>query len=275
MCPLTALDSTTISVCLSRFRWAHYHRAKGGFKLHTILDEDIQLPVVMNMTDGKRADVKEAKAAIEALGNKEITVVMDRGYNDYALFMWLTRRGTKFVTRIKENAKTTRLKDDVIEETDTYGDYGFRFTLEQAKAVCGDTRFRLVQWYDSDNDRWFEFLSNDFDLTAQQIADLYRKRWQIELFFKKLKQNLKIKSFIGTSENAVMTQIWTAAVATLLIEILRRIARYRWSFSRLLKFVRLNLLTYKKLDVWINRPDFRVHKQSPPKTQQQMALNFD
>ncbi len=132
-----------------------------------------------------------------------------------------------------------------------------------------------MQWHDLENDRWFEFLSNDFDLTAQQIADLYRKRWQIELFFKKLKQNLKIKSFIGTSENAVMTQIWTAAVATLLIEILRRIARYRWSFSRLLKFVRLNLLTYKKLDVWINRPDFRIQKQSPPKTQRQMELNFD
>ena len=257
--PVYALDSTTISVCLTRFRWAHYRRAKGGFKLHTVLDEDIQLPVVMNMTHGKRADVKEAKAAIEALGNKEITVVMDRGYNDYALFMWLTRRGTKFVTRIKDNAKTTRLKDDVIEEAENYG----------------DTRFRLVQWHDLENDCWFEFLSNDFDLTAQQIADLYRKRWQIELFFKKLKQNLKIKSFIGTSENAVMTQIWTAAVATLLIEILRRIARYRWSFSRLLKFVRLNLLTYKKLDVWINRPDFRIQKQSPPKTQRQMELNVD
>ena len=173
------------------------------------------------------------------------------------------------------NAKTTRLKDDVIEEAENYGDYGFRFTQEQAQKVCGDTRFRLVQWHDLENDRWFEFLSNDFDLTAQQIADLYRKRWQIELFFKKLKQNLKIKSFIGTSENAVMTQIWTAAVATLLIEILRRIARYHWSFSRLLKFVRLNLLTYKKLDVWINRPDFRIQKQSPPKTQRQMELNFD
>lgn len=135
-----------------------------------------------------------------------------------------------------------------IEETQSYGDYGFRFTQEQAKEVCADTRFRLVQWYDSDNDRWFEFLSNDFDLKAEQIADLYRKRWQIELFFKKLKQNLKIKSFIGTTENAVMNQIWTAAVATLLIEILRRIARYHWSFSRLLKFVRLNLLTHKKLD---------------------------
>ena len=179
------------------------------------------------------------------------------------------------MTRIKDNAKTTRLKDDVIEEAENYGDYGFRFTQEQAQKVCGDTRFRLVQWHDLENDRWFEFLSNDFDLTAQQIADLYRKRWQIELFFKKLKQNLKIKSFIGTSENAVMTQIWTAAVATLLIEILRRIARYRWSFSRLLKFVRLNLLTYKKLDVWINRPDFRIQKQSPPKTQRQMELNFD
>lgn len=273
--PVYALDSTTISVCLTRFEWAHYRRAKGGFKLHTVLDEDIQLPVVMNMTHGKRADVKEAKAVIEALGNKDITVVMDRGYNDYALFMWLTRRGTKFVTRIKENAKTTRLKDDVIEETQTYGDYGFRFTQEQAQKVCGDTRFRLVQWYDSDNDRWFEFLSNDFDLTAQQIADLYRKRWEIELFFKKLKQNLKIKSFIGTSKNAVMNQIWTAAVATLLIEILRRIARYHWSFSRLLKFVGLNLLTYKKLNVWVNRPDFRVQKQSPPKNLRQMELDLD
>ena len=273
--PVYALDSTTISVCLTRFEWAHYRRAKGGFKLHTVLDEDIQLLVVMNMTHGKRADVKEAKAVIEALGNKDITVVMDRGYNDYALFMWLTRRGTKFVTRIKENAKTTRLKDDVIEETQTYGDYGFRFTQEQAQKVCGDIRFRLVQWYDSDNDRWFEFLSNDFDLTAQQIADLYRERWEIELFFKKLKQNLKIKSFIGTSKNAVMNQIWTAAVATLLIEILRRIARYHWSFSRLLKFVGLNLLTYKKLNVWVNRPDFRVQKQSPPKNLRQMELDLD
>ena len=272
--PVYALDSTTISVCLSRFQWARYRRAKGGFKLHTVLDEDLQLPVVMNMTHGKRADVKEAKAAIEALGSKDITVVMDRGYNDYKLFMWLTQRGTKFVTRIKDNAKTTRLKDDIIEEKDNYGDYGFQFTQEQARKVCGNTRFRLVQWYDSENNRWFDFLSNDFDLTTTQIADLYRKRWQIELFFKKLKQNLKIKSFIGTSENAVMTQIWTAAVATLLIEILRRVARYRWSFSRLLKFVGLNLLTYKKLDVWINRPDFRIQKQSPPKKQQQMEFNF-
>ena len=132
--------------------------------MHTVLDEDIQLPVVMNMTHGKRADVKEAKAAIEALGNKEITVVMDRGYNDYALFMWLTKRGTKFVTRIKENAKTTRLKDDVIEEGENFGDYGFRFTQEKAREVCADTRFKLAQWYDSENNRWFEFLSNDFDL---------------------------------------------------------------------------------------------------------------
>lgn len=133
--PVYALDFTTISVCLSRFQWARYRRAKGGFKLHTVLDEDLQLPVVMNMTHGKRADVKEAKTAIEALGSKSITVVMDRGYNDYKLFMWLTQRGTKFVTRIKDNAKTTRLKDDIIEEKDNYGDYGFQFTQEQARKV--------------------------------------------------------------------------------------------------------------------------------------------
>ena len=95
------------------------------------------------------------------------------------------------------------------------------------------------------------------------------------MFFEKIKQNLKIKSFTGTSKNAVMNQIWTAAVATLLIEILRRIARYHWSFSRLLKFVGLNLLTYKKLNVWVNRPDFRVQKQSPPKNLRQMELDLD
>lgn len=131
--PIYALDSTTISVCLSRFQWAHYRRAKGGFKLHTVLDQGMQMPVVMNMTTGNRADVKEAKKAIEALKTRELTVVMDRGYNDYELFMWLNERGTKFVTRIKDNALTTRLKDDVIEECEQYGDYGFQFSSPEAK----------------------------------------------------------------------------------------------------------------------------------------------
>ncbi len=99
------------------------------------------MPVVMNMTTGNRADVKEAKKAIEALKTRELTVVMDRGYNDYELFMWLNERGTKFVTRIKDNALTTRLKDDVIEECEQYGDYGFQFSSPEAKKVCANTRF--------------------------------------------------------------------------------------------------------------------------------------
>lgn len=150
--PVYALDSTTISVCLSRFQWARYRRAKGGFKLHTVLDEDLQLPVVMNMTHGKRADVKEAKAAIEALGSKDITVVMDRGYNDYKLFMWLTQRGTKFVTRIKDNAKTTRLKDDIIEEKITMGTMAFnshknkreKFAEILASDWCNGMTLRII-----------------------------------------------------------------------------------------------------------------------------------
>lgn len=234
----------------------------------------MQMPVVMNMTQARRSDVKEVQSVIEALKTTDIAVMMDRGYNDYSLFMWLTQRGTKFVTRIKENARTTKLKDDIIEETEWYGDYGFRFNQKPATDVCGLSRFRLVQWYDSDNDRWFEFLTNDFDLKAPEIARLYRNRGQIELFFKKLKQNLKIKSFVGTTKNAVMTQIWTAAIATLLIEILRRIARYRWSFSRLLKFVGLNLLTYKKLPVWINRPDFRTQRLFKRGKTSQFELEF-
>lgn len=133
----------------------------------------------------------------------------------------------------------------------------------------------MIQWYDQQQDRWFEFLTNDFTLKAPEIAELYRKRWQIELFFKKLKQNLKIKSFIGTSENAVMMQVWTAAVATMLIEILRRLSRYSWSFSRLLKLVGLNLLTYKKLNVWINRPDFRSNIDRSKEKRRQMTLEFE
>lgn len=111
-----------------------------------------------------------------------------------------------------------------------------------------------MQWFDNEHNRWFEFLTNDFELTPHEVSELYRERWQVELFFKKLKQNLKIKSFIGTSENAVMCQIWTAAICTLLVELISRRAKFSWSFSRLMAFLRLNLMTHKDLNEWIDRP---------------------
>ena len=235
----------------------------------------MQLPQIVNLTNAKVADVKQAKKAIEQLGKQDLTVVMDRGYNDYELFAWLSKRNTCFVTRIKENAQSSRLKDDVLEETENYGDYRFSFITEKAKEKCGKLKFRLIQWHDQENDRRFEFITNDFELTAEEVADLYRERWQIELFFKKIKQYLKVKSFIGTNVNAVMSQIWTACIVLLLIEILRCVSKHKWTFPRLLHFVRLNLLTHKKLWDWLETPDIRVrHKQNSPPKRLPMELDF-
>ena len=176
----------------------------------------------MDLTAGKVNDAKQAQAIIEKLPADNVTVVMDRGYNDYSLFAWLSQRGTTFITRLKDNAVTTPLKKGCLSEGDNYGDYRFEFDSPAGRKACGDLQFRVVQWHDKDNDRWFNFLTNDMDLKPEQIAALYKERWQIELFFKKIKQNLKIKSFIGTNENAVMSQIWTAAIVTLLIEVLKQ-----------------------------------------------------
>lgn len=277
--PVYSLDSTTITVCLSRFDWAKYRTSKGGFKLHSIIDNDHLMPCVMNLTTGKVHDAALAQTTIEKLPAANITVVMDRGYNDYSLFAWLSKRGTTFVTRLKDNAVTTPLKKGCRSEGDNYGDYQFEFDSPAGREACGELQFRVVQWHDTDNDRWFNFLTNDMDLKPEQIAALYKERWQIELFFKKIKQNLKIKSFIGTNENAVMSQIWTAAIVTLLIEVLKQRSLHKWSFPRLLHFVRLNLMTHKSLRVWLDYPDVRMNDgkrnlEKPPEIGMQAQLPF-
>lgn len=134
-----------------------------------------------------------AKDTIEKLPAESI-VIMDRGYNDYELFMCLCGRGTRFVTRLKDNALTSALRS---QKPNFWGDYQFTFTGLKVQEICGDTMFRCIQWHDIENDLWFDFLTNDFELPPETIAELYRSRWKIELFFKKLKQNLHIKSFHG------------------------------------------------------------------------------
>lgn len=245
------------------FPWAKYTSTKGGIKLHTALDLQLALPVVMNMTNAKVHDSKATREIIDSLPPFSV-VVMDRGYNDYSLFHELNLRGTTFVTRIKDNAKTSKLVP-VKEQKDRWGVYRMEFVSERAKEVCGGEVFHLVQWYDEENDRWFNFLTNDLTLEAEEVAELYRSRWGIELFFKKLKQNLLVKSFIGTNENAVMSQIWTAAIVTLLTEVLRLRSTFEWHYSRLFKFLRLNLLTYKDLAEWIHRPDIPDRGPRPKK----------
>lgn len=144
-----------------------------------------------------------------------------------------------------------------------WGLYGMKFTGLKAKEHCSDTSFRVVQWLDKETNRWFEFLTNSKELSATELAELYRESWQIELFFKRIKQNLVIKSFVGTSENAVMTQIWTATIAILLLELMRRRSTYKWTFCRLARCFKLNLMTCKSLLHWLNQPGIKDWKEPP------------
>lgn len=262
--PVYSLDSTTINLCLRLFDWAQHRRRKGGIKLHTLLNNDTSLPEVIVETTAKTSDIKGAKSILEGVSPGSI-VIMDRGYNDYSLFKQLTDRGVVFVTRLKDNAKHTPLREGVIEidPEDRWGIYEMTFTGTKAKKKCADIRFRVVQWYDRQSDRWFEFLTNSTELKAKDVADLYKERWQIELFFKRIKQNLVIKTFVGTTENAVMTQIWTAAIAILLLELMRRRSTCKWTYCRLARYFKLNLMTCKCLLDWLNQPDIREWEKPP------------
>ena len=254
--PVYSLDSTLITLCLSLFNWAQYRRHKGGIKVHTILNNDTLLPEVMVMTDGKVSDIALARSL--QLPTNQCILIMDRGYSDYEFFAQLDDQTTTFVTRLKEGAVTTSLKKGVIKEFDgqdeKWGDYCIQFVGQLVNEKVKQKNFRLVQWYDAEAGRWFDFVTNDWEHSAKDIAWLYRDRWEIEKFFRRLKQNLKIKSFVGTSQNAVLVQIWTAAIALLLLEVLRAASSYRWGFSILAWYIRLSFLTHRELADWLNNP---------------------
>lgn len=222
--------------------------------MHTALNHELLLPEVIDMTAGSVNDVKQAKAVIRQLPPDSI-VVMDRGYNDYELFSWLSNRGTTFVTRLKDNALTTPLNNRCLASVPgEWSLHSFEFCGIAARC-CEGKSFRLVCWNDTENLRWFRFISNAENLTGPQIAQLYRDRWKIELFFKKLKQNLRVQNFIGRSPNAVMNQIWGAMISVLLVDVLLRQAKYPWSFSRLFDYLSMNLLTHNNLMQIIERPN--------------------
>lgn len=265
--PVYSVDSTTITLCLSAYKWAHYSHSKGAIKLHTMLNNDSLLPEVIVATDGKVADITAARELMKFPAGS--IIVMDRGYNDYKLFANLTNDNVVFVTRLKDNAVHTNMAKGVraVDADGKWGDYQVQFTAKNALAT-GRVEYRVVQWYDEDSQRWFEFLTNDQDLEPEEIALLYRDRWQIELFFKKVKQNLKIKDFLGTSYNAVMSQVWCAAIAILLLEVLRLQSEYSWSFSNLVHNLRLNLLSFRLIEDWLNTPDEAVTPVSIPAQQE-------
>jgi hypothetical protein len=248
---LLSLDSTTISLCLKLFPWAKFRRAKGGVKAHVLLDHDDYLPRYVLITEAKRSDVKMADAFTLNPGS---IVAMDRGYNDYGLFFNWTTEEIYFVTRLKENAAYEVAEELAVpQDRNIRSDQLIRLTGVQAQKDCPCLLRRVVVW-DPVNQREIALLTNLIAFGATTIAAIYKDRWEIELFFKALKQNLKVKSFVGTSENALRIQIWTAWIAILLLKWLHHLSKAKWSLSNLASMLRLNLFTYRDLRNWLDNP---------------------
>jgi len=254
------LDATTISLCLSLFDWAKYKTKKGAVKMHTLLDYDGHLPAYVNITDGKTAD---NKGAYDVPLLKGSVIVADRFYNDFALLNVWDSNGVYFVVRHKDNIKFRTikelelpqdkhqhlLKDEIIELTGTK-------TKERYPK-----KLRRVALWDDKNGQTIEVITNQMSWTANTITELYKARWEVEIFFRDIKQQLHIKSFIGTSQNAVMIQIWTALITILILKALKTQAKHPWYLSNLVAFIRLNLFVKVDLHKWLDNP---FAKEQPP-----------
>lgn len=249
--PLYSLDASTIDLCLKTFDWAHYKRAKGAIKLHLLLDHQGYLPCWAYISNGKTGDIAGARMLSLPAG---AIVVMDRGYNDFRLFSDWCERGTYFVTRMKEKTVYEVVESRAVPKGGyVLSDETIRLTGVGAENKCPQLLRRVVVW-DAVKEREIVLLTNNFKLSSRTIGDLYKARWQIELFFKALKQNLKVKTFLGTSENAVQSQLWTALTAMLILKYLQLKSRLSWSLSSLASLFRMNLLTYRDLWLWIDEP---------------------
>jgi len=248
---LVSLDSTVIDLCLSMYDWAKFRRTKGAIKLHLVLDHDGYLPCFGIITEGSVHDVKVAQQIHFAPGT---IVVDDRGYNDYRLFAKWTEAGVFFVTRMKDNAQF-----EVIEEREPpqnrhiLRDQTIELSGAGAQEKCPH-RLRRIEAVREDTGETLVFLTNHHGLGASTIAAIYKDRWAVELFFKALKQNLKIKTFVGTTANAVKTQIWTALISMLLLRYLQLSSRFGWSLSNLVALLRMNLFTHRDLMTWLDAP---------------------
>jgi transposase len=214
-----ALDSTTIDLCLSVFPWAKFRKHKAAVKLHALLDLHGNIPSFIEITDGKVHDVNILDEIIPEPGSYYI---MDRAYIDFTRLYTLNLENAFFIIRAKSNFKFRRLYSHPIDKsTGLRCDQTIVTTGTNTKDKYPD-KFRRIRFYDSENDKYFVFLTNNFVLPALTIADLYNCRWQIEIFFKWIKQHLKIKRFYGTSENAVKTQIWIAVSVYVLVAIIKK-----------------------------------------------------
>lgn len=247
---LLSLDSSVIPLCLAVFDWASYKRTKGAVKLHMVLDHDGYLPSFAVITEGKTADVTVAKGMTFAPGTM---LVFDRGYADYDWWLSLTQRQVTFVTRLKDNADYGVVeKRDVPEGGNIVHDEVILLCSQQE--IGPQARLRRIEVWVEEKQETMVFVTNHLKLAAATVAAVYKERWAVELFFKAIKQGLKIKTFVGTSENAVRTQIWTALIAMLMVKFLQLRSTFGWSLSNLIALLRQQLFVYRDLFKWLNDP---------------------
>ena len=239
--PLYAIDSTTIDLCLNLYDWAHYRKNKGAIKLHTALDLSGNLPCFVMLSNGKMADIRAARENIVIVPDSIYT--FDKGYYDLNWFQHIADSGAYFVTRLKDNAKIELLGQhrEANERLGVLRDEAVWFTgYQSARKYPGE--LRLIEFLDESTGKTYRFITNNFKLAAASIAGIYKQRWQIEIFFKWIKQNLKIKSFLGTSENAVMTQIYVALIHYLLVAYIKSLHGFKLSLTELTNRIRDTLM---------------------------------
>jgi hypothetical protein len=246
------IDSTTIPLTLKLFNWATFRRKKGAIKIHTVLDYDGCLPVYLNVSDGSTHDISAAREMQFPSGS---LIVMDKAYVDFKWLNNLDSTGVKFVTRAKTNLKYFVVEERPVPENQHLIKSDLTLLLiGQGMYKKYPKKIRLIEVYDEEKDLYLQLLCNDFSWTAQTIADAYKARWEIEIFFKQIKSHLKIKSFVGTSHNAVMIQVWTAMITLLTLLLLKAKASFNWNLSNMIALIRLKLFEKTDLHEWLNKP---------------------
>jgi hypothetical protein len=251
-----SLDGSVIDLSVSMFDWAKFRRTKGAIKLHLLLDHDGYLPSFAVVSE---ANLSELKVARRLRFEPGTILAIDRGYIDYEWFERLTAQDVFFVTRLKQNAVyTVESERPAPQNSNVVSDQLIWFP-NRTPANEEPIYFRRVEIWDEEQQRSIVFLTNLLEFGATTIAAIYKDRWQVELFFKALKRSLKIKTFVGTSANAVKTQVWTALIAMLVVKYLQLKATFGWSLSNLVALLRQQLFVYRDLYQWLDEPF-----QAPP-----------
>ena len=263
---LYSLDASTLELSLSIFSWAKFRQRDGALKLHMGLDHDGGILAFMSLTNGKVHEVTEARKQRFRKGS---IIVMDKGYLDYSWYKSLTEQGVFFVTRARKNTRYRVTERRPVDKSKGLrADQTIELTGQKSKRELLP-RFRRITYVDVESGQRYEFLTNNFTLAASTIAAIYKQRWQIELFFKWIKQNLKIKTFLGTSKNAVMTQVWVAVCVFLMLAYLKYLSRAAASMQQIMRLLQLNLFMRRDLLALLHGDP---PEPVPPDPQSQLAF---